>query len=182
MPLEHLLSNILLESVIQILFSTSVRVIQWEVTQIWGEANAINPLQPWDKLQMFSWSGADLRIYIIEATNEKQTMFVTISEFVYFKCVAANIRIMTGSFFSCVVNSGFESRHLWLTANIFRSLTYMLLKPASNDFECICEQSWKDQCSMEVYNTIIRTKSYCSKLLTKLVITTKNFFYIRYAT
>ena len=56
------------------------------------------------------------------------------------------------------------------------------IKPASNDFECICEQSWKDQCSMEVYNTIIRTKSYCSKLLTKLVITTKNFFYIRYAT
>ena len=59
--------------------------------------------------------------------------------------------------------------HLWsILKNVF--------KPASNDFECICEQSWKDQCSMEVYNTIIRTKSYCSKLLTKLVITTKNFF------
>ena len=58
----------------------------------------------------------------------------------------------------------------------------LLLKPASNDFGCKCEQSWKDQCSMEVYITINRTKSYCSKLLTKLVITTKNFFYIRYAT
>ena len=50
------------------------------------------------------------------------------------------------------------------------------VKPASNDFGCICEQNWKDQCSMEVYITINRTKSYCSKLLIKLVITTKNFF------
>ena len=49
-------------------------------------------------------------------------------------------------------------------------------KPASNDFGCICEQSWKDQCSMEVYITINQTKSYCSKLLTKFVITTKNLF------
>ena len=52
------------------------------------------------------------------------------------------------------------------------------VEPASNDFGCICEQSWKDQCSMEVYITINRTKSYCSKLLIKLVITTKNFFFL----
>ena len=52
----------------------------------------------------------------------------------------------------------------------------VIIKPASNDFGCICEQSWKDQCSMEVYITINHTKSYCSKLLIKLVITTKNFF------
>ena len=57
------------------------------------------------------------------------------------------------------------------------------LKPASNDFGCICEQIWKDQCSMEVdlYITINRAKWYCSKSLIKLVISTKNFFYIRYA-
>ena len=51
-----------------------------------------------------------------------------------------------------------------------------MFKPASNDFGCICEQIWKDQCSMEVYITINRTKWCCSKLLIKLVITTKNFF------
>ena len=52
----------------------------------------------------------------------------------------------------------------------------LMVKPASNDFGCICEQSWKYHYSMEVYITIDRTKSYCSKLLIKLVITTKNFF------
>ena len=56
------------------------------------------------------------------------------------------------------------------------------IKPASNDFGCICEQIWKDQCSMEVYITINRTKWCCSKSLIKLVMTTTNFFYIRYAT
>ena len=55
-------------------------------------------------------------------------------------------------------------------------------KQASNDFGCICEHIWKDQCSMEVYITIHRTKWYCPKLLIKLVITTKNSFYIHYAT
>ena len=49
-------------------------------------------------------------------------------------------------------------------------------KPTSNDFGCICEQSWKKQRSMEVYITINRTKSYCSKSLIKLVITTENVF------
>ena len=32
------------------------------------------------------------------------------------------------------------------------------VKPASNDFGCICEQIWKDQCSIEVHITINRTK------------------------
>ena len=50
------------------------------------------------------------------------------------------------------------------------------VKPASNDFGCICEQIWKEQCSMEVYITINRTKWCCSKLSIKLDITTKNFF------
>ena len=61
-------------------------------------------------------------------------------------------------------------------------LAALEIKPASNDFGCICEQIWKDQCSMEVYITINRTNWYCSNLLIKWIITNKNFFYIRYAT
>ena len=61
-------------------------------------------------------------------------------------------------------------------------LQAQMIKPASNDSGCICEQIWKDQCSMGVYITINRTKWYCSKLLIHLVITTINFFCIRYAT
>ena len=64
----------------------------------------------------------------------------------------------------------------------FYDVLLTILKPASNDFGCICEQIWKDRCSMEVYITINRTKWCRSKSLIKLVITTKNFFYIRYAT
>ena len=61
-----------------------------------------------------------------------------------------------------------------------RCMIYMYsktnVKPASNDFGCICEEIWKDQCSMEVYITINRTKWCCSKLLIKLVVATKTFF------
>ena len=58
----------------------------------------------------------------------------------------------------------------------FLQTKHLNVKPASNDFGCICEQIWKDQCSIEVYITINRTKWYCSKLLIKWVITTKIFF------
>ena len=57
-----------------------------------------------------------------------------------------------------------------------------ILKPASNDFGCICEQIWKEQCRMEAYIAINWAKWYCSKLLIRLVITTKNVYNIRYAT
>ena len=56
------------------------------------------------------------------------------------------------------------------------------VKPASNHFGCICEQIRNEQCCMKVYIAINCTKWYCSKLCIKLVITMKNFFYIRYAT
>ena len=54
------------------------------------------------------------------------------------------------------------------------------IKPASNDLGCICEQIWKEQCRMKAYNTINRTKWYCSKLLIRLAIATKNCLNIHY--
>ena len=45
-----------------------------------------------------------------------------------------------------------------MTAEMWLHYTsLMMVKPASNDFGCICEQSWKDQRNMEVYITINRT-------------------------
>ena len=43
-------------------------------------------------------------------------------------------------------------------------------------------KNWKEQCRIRAYITINRTKCYCSKLSIRLVITTKTFFNIRYAT
>ena len=65
-----------------------------------------------------------------------------------------------------------RTEYFWDTKFIYS----LLFKPASNDFGCICEEIWKDQCSMEVYITINWTKWCCSKLLIKLVIATKTFF------
>ena len=50
------------------------------------------------------------------------------------------------------------------------------IKPASNDFGCICKQIWKDQFRMKAYITINWTKLYCPKLYIKLIITMENFF------
>ena len=52
----------------------------------------------------------------------------------------------------------------------------LIVKPASNDFGCICKQIWKEQFCMKAYITINRTKLYCPKLCMKLIITMKNFF------
>ena len=51
-----------------------------------------------------------------------------------------------------------------------------MIKPASNDFVCICKQIWKEQFRMKAYITINQTKLYCPKLCIKLIITMKNFF------
>ena len=49
------------------------------------------------------------------------------------------------------------------------------LKPASNDFGCICKQIWEDQCCMKACTTINMTKWHCLKMCVKLIITTKTF-------
>ena len=51
-----------------------------------------------------------------------------------------------------------------------------VIKPASNDYGCICKQIGKEQFRMKAYITINRTKLYCPKLCIKLIITMKNFF------
>ena len=51
-----------------------------------------------------------------------------------------------------------------------------LVKPASNDFGCICKQIGKEQFRVKAYITTNRTKLYCPKLCIKLIITMKNFF------
>ena len=53
---------------------------------------------------------------------------------------------------------------------------------ASNDFGCIYDQIWKEQCRMKAYIAINQNKWYRLKLYIKLVTAMKNFFYIRYAT
>ena len=51
------------------------------------------------------------------------------------------------------------------------------VKLASNDFGCMCEQIWKEQCRMKAYITINWTKWFCSKSLIKFIITMKNTFF-----
>ena len=45
------------------------------------------------------------------------------------------------------------------------------LKPASNDFGCVCEQIWREQCRLKAYIAINRTKWYCFRICIKLVLT-----------
>ena len=56
------------------------------------------------------------------------------------------------------------------------------VKPASNDFGCIYDQIWKEQCRMKAYIAINQNKWYRLKLYIKLVTAMKKIFYIRYAT
>ena len=79
---------------------------------------------------------------------------------------------------------------VWFTFNLKLSFLFyymnlpkgeLVIQLASNNVGCISEQIWKEQCRMKVYTTINMTKWRCPRIGLKLVNTTKNFFYLRYA-
>ena len=70
---------------------------------------------------------------------------------------------------------------VWLTHCTYGDMIYPLgvicdIKPATNDFGCICGQIWKKQCRMKAYIAINQNKWYQPKLCKKLVLAMKNFF------
>ena len=84
---------------------------------------------------------------------------------------------MRGMLFSLLLTRTYCWKDSGIAADLKRhGAQVMSLKPASNDFGCICKQIWKDQFRMKAYITINWTKLYCPKLCIKLIITMKNFF------
>ena len=69
-------------------------------------------------------------------------------------------------------NNHWYSGHISIRIDCKDHLKWNILKPASNDVRCICEQIWKEQCRMNTY-IAANLMRYCSKVCIKLVMTIK---------